>query len=474
MLVLDPHTATSAASPLQPLDGRPTVGKPGEGNATSWGAAESFFSLLTQCGCPPEAPVEPAPPAVAAPVQAMPFFGAPAVDPEADARQDGSGMGVDGAAAATVPAAATLVPMAAATIDAAPAARMTDGTNAAPCALTVWPPYGAAGPAAAARPIKAPIVSGYRPWIPAEAEPAPSLDGTLVETNRHGGLAAATLPPNKPSVPATTVAAAPTAAASTAEPEPGPPAAEGNTYTAPVLATPPTSTTPTEPANSAAEPPTGVHEIGGVETGDTPAGDNGSPPQQPRQDGKAAASAVATTPAAGETAAVTTVSGQEAMVSLAGLSVLAGAKAAVGRATPATGSATGSPDPALGNTIRAQLLAEVAAQSAGATGHEKILLQLEPEHLGKVQVQLQANGSRLEIIVQAQNAETEHALAEGAHELMEAIVGRGEGRWQQVEVRFERSPHDREQRQHRDDSRDGGQQRRGNQQGRRRDERAEG
>ncbi len=150
-----------------------------------------------------------------------------------------------------------------------------------------------------------------------------------------------------------------------------------------------------------------------------------------------------------------------------------GAGAATGGAAPTGPKVAGGVDPATGASIRAQLLAEIAAQSAGATGHERIVLQLEPDHLGKVQVQLQASGSRLEIVVQAQTPEAERALADGAHELVEAIVGRGEGRWQQVEVRFERSPGEREQRQQRDDTRGGGEQRRGNQQGRRRDERAD-
>jgi len=139
---------------------------------------------------------------------------------------------------------------------------------------------------------------------------------------------------------------------------------------------------------------------------------------------------------------------------------------------PPAATPTSDLEAATGASIRAQLLAEVAAQSAGATGHERIVLQLEPEHLGKVQVQLKASGSRLEIVVQAQNPESEQALAEGAQELVEAIIGRGEGRWQQVDVRFERSPGEREQRQSRDDTRSGGEQRRGNQQGRQRDERA--
>jgi flagellar hook-length control protein FliK len=117
--------------------------------------------------------------------------------------------------------------------------------------------------------------------------------------------------------------------------------------------------------------------------------------------------------------------------------------------------------------------AEVAAQSVGATGHERVVLQLEPEHLGKVQIQLQANGARLEILVQAQTPEAERALKEGVQELMEAIVGRGEGRWQQVDVRFERPTSEREQRQAREETRDGGEHRRGNQQGRRRDQRAD-
>jgi flagellar hook-length control protein FliK len=100
-----------------------------------------------------------------------------------------------------------------------------------------------------------------------------------------------------------------------------------------------------------------------------------------------------------------------------------------------------------------------------------MVLHLEPAHLGRVEVRLQADGQKLEIVFTAHSAEAERALTDGAKELAAAVIGGSEGRWQQVSVRHERQDGQRDERQQRqgerqdDGRRQGDQQRR--QQGRR-------
>jgi flagellar hook-length control protein FliK len=63
-----------------------------------------------------------------------------------------------------------------------------------------------------------------------------------------------------------------------------------------------------------------------------------------------------------------------------------------------------------------------------------VTLRLEPEHLGKVTLQITPRGDRLLIEFQAESAEAGAALREGRHELARALAAQT-GRWQHVEVR---------------------------------------
>jgi hypothetical protein len=511
MSTVDLVFTTGVASSLQPPEGRPSLGRPGDGNAAPWSATESFFSLLKLCGAGPVAPAEQATPLPATPGAAMPFFTMPTAETVVDTLPDVAASGAmdsilsllnPGGLAPTVPALAeqaappVATPAAAMPTGTTPTAEVVvgslsdaaddaatgastpgsttigsamvgDAETPAPCTLTVWPPYVAGATTAAARPVKAPIYSAYRPWTMPAADSPPATAPVPSPGNQCDAGAKPTPLPTGTTAPVT-IAPSPTVAAALPEVFESPAApVPPEVSIGPLPSAPPEAVGLEAPPAPMVETPVPVVESAGGTSGDP-----GAQSRQAQQEGQAAPGAAVYSAASETAAAIGATSSQLATSSAAALSVLRGVGAAISGVAPTAPNSVDSVDPATGASVRAQLLAEIATQGAGATGHERIVLQLEPAHLGKVQVQLQANGSRLEIIVLAQNPEAEKALADGAQELVEAIVGRGEGRWQQVEVRFERSPGEREQRQQRGDARDGGEQRRGNQQGRRRDDRA--
>jgi flagellar hook-length control protein FliK len=510
MATVDLVVATVATLPTPSLDGRPCPA-----SAPGWGATESFFSLLTQCGVVPAVAADSAPLPAATTGAAMPFFSMPTAQVVADPAPDAPAL-VDGemiAAAAVggaIPFSNLPTPTPDVVADPAPdAVALADGEMVAAAtagmamsaeavssqegaavsgatagdsetpaggAITVWPSYATGGPVAAARPVKGPIFAGYRPWVMQETETAPETSPDPTAGSLHGAGAKPTSPLGGVVVPAVNAPTPPVAVTTSDVYQQSAGQAPQETRVSPTPSTAPEAVASAAPATPTAESPSQESPTPVVEANGGMSADPGAQDGHAQQENQAAAEAVSKLVAAVTGVATDAVSGQLATASSAALSVLRGVTAATAGAAstaPVSANSAGSVDAAAGASIRAQLLAEVAAQSVGATGHEKIVLHLEPDHLGKVQIQLQANGSRLEIIVQAQNPEAEKALADGAQELMEAIVGRGEGRWQQVEVRFERSSSERDQRQQRDDTRDGGENRRGNQQGRRRGDRAD-
>ncbi len=123
--------------------------------------------------------------------------------------------------------------------------------------------------------------------------------------------------------------------------------------------------------------------------------------------------------------------------------------------------------------IQAQVARAMLAGGNPRGGDQTITLQLDPEHLGKVEVRLVTSGDRLEVVFTAENVEAQQALREGAKGLMQTLGGRFEGRWQHVDVKIadpsgsqrssddnETDPEDQDQSQSRDDRRDQQQRRR--------------
>lgn len=405
-----------------------------------------------------------------------------------------------------------------------PVATTTADGPSAPAARPTapgWPASAGTGPYALAKPVRAPIVATYRPWSAGQLPiPVASGAGSSQLTGADAADPSATARSQSATsatpgvvVPSTALAATQMATIQSqlaqTQPEQTQPAqAQATQPLAAQKATIQTATIQTQPdqtsaatapacdvATLPAQPSDSMAMAAGVEVtaANAPGNDSSNPTADEANAAADSASGDATTgaadaasegdddagdahghgpasqPAAVEPAEATAASG--AVPSSAGSPN--GSALLKGLATAAAGTHAQSAEPgegAFGPSIRAQVLAEIAGQSVGAAGHEKMTLQLEPAHLGKVQVQLQASGGRLEIVVQAQSAEAEKALADGAQELIEAIVGRGEGRWQQVEVRIEKNA-EREQRSPRDDTQDRGEKRGGNQQDRRRDQR---
>ena len=84
----------------------------------------------------------------------------------------------------------------------------------------------------------------------------------------------------------------------------------------------------------------------------------------------------------------------------------------------------------------AGLAAEIATGYSGKNGVQTLTVNLEPEHLGRVEVRLLAKGDHLSVRLMASNPEAESALRENIKDLTEAIQVRT-GRYQQMEVRVE-------------------------------------
>jgi hypothetical protein len=86
--------------------------------------------------------------------------------------------------------------------------------------------------------------------------------------------------------------------------------------------------------------------------------------------------------------------------------------------------------------IGSRLAAEIAAHYSDRNGIQTLTLKLESEHLGQVDVRLDAKGDHLTVRLLAATRESEAALRENIKELGEAIQKRT-SRFQQVEVRVD-------------------------------------
>ncbi len=106
-----------------------------------------------------------------------------------------------------------------------------------------------------------------------------------------------------------------------------------------------------------------------------------------------------------------------------------------------TGMAAGSiPDFGMANGLpaefQARLAGDIAAGFSNRNGIQTLVLKLDSDHLGQVDVRLQAKGDHLSVRLLAANRESEAALRGNIKELSEAIQKRT-GRFQQVEVRVD-------------------------------------
>ena len=80
------------------------------------------------------------------------------------------------------------------------------------------------------------------------------------------------------------------------------------------------------------------------------------------------------------------------------------------------------------------------SQPLGGRGEQRLTLQLDPEHLGRVEVRMVSTGDRLEVVIQAESPAAGQVLRENVQDLIRALSGRFEGRWQHVDVRVQEAP----------------------------------
>ncbi len=86
--------------------------------------------------------------------------------------------------------------------------------------------------------------------------------------------------------------------------------------------------------------------------------------------------------------------------------------------------------------IRSRLATDIAANFSDRNGLQTLTFKMEPDHLGRVDVRLEARANHLSVRLLAANQESADALRENLKELTEAIQKRT-GRFHQVEVRVE-------------------------------------
>lgn len=95
-----------------------------------------------------------------------------------------------------------------------------------------------------------------------------------------------------------------------------------------------------------------------------------------------------------------------------------------------------SPPVEMSTNMVAHLAADIANAYTEKNGVQTLTMNLEPDHLGRVEVRLQARGDQLSVRLVAASPEAESAMRENLKDLTEAIQTRT-GRYQQVEVRVE-------------------------------------
>ncbi len=86
--------------------------------------------------------------------------------------------------------------------------------------------------------------------------------------------------------------------------------------------------------------------------------------------------------------------------------------------------------------IRSQVLQAMQQMEGLSDGKGVIKLQLDPAHLGKIEVTIQRKGQQLEVTFKVESAAAEQALRERSSELGQAILGKGTS-WNNVNVTIE-------------------------------------
>ena len=105
--------------------------------------------------------------------------------------------------------------------------------------------------------------------------------------------------------------------------------------------------------------------------------------------------------------------------------------------------------------IRSQVVRHLASGLTPGSGSEKVSVQLNPEALGRVDVEFTARGDHLSVVITAHSGEAEHALREGVRELSDAIMDKA-ARFQSVDVKVDVRDGQDQKQESRSDQRQGG------------------
>lgn len=117
--------------------------------------------------------------------------------------------------------------------------------------------------------------------------------------------------------------------------------------------------------------------------------------------------------------------------------------------------------------IRQQVVRGLASRLDPAGNTQKLVIRLNPEALGQVDVEFTTRGNQLSVLITASGAEAEQALREGVRELTDAIQDKAV-RFQGVDVKIEQREGQDSRQENRNDARQDGQRGKSNQQGGRR------
>jgi hypothetical protein len=91
--------------------------------------------------------------------------------------------------------------------------------------------------------------------------------------------------------------------------------------------------------------------------------------------------------------------------------------------------------------IRSQLASDITARFTQLSGRQSLTLTLETDHLGKLDIQLEARGGQLRVRLLAANGEAQAALQGSREELAENIQKQS-SRFHQVEVKVDLRPNE--------------------------------
>jgi flagellar hook-length control protein FliK len=97
---------------------------------------------------------------------------------------------------------------------------------------------------------------------------------------------------------------------------------------------------------------------------------------------------------------------------------------------------------AVPKSVQAQLLQQVLQHDlqtgTGSVRTEQLSLQLDPPHLGRLDIHLKQEGQQLIVTVRAELPETEAIMREGSKDLIDGLLNRGR-HWTDVSLRWEKS-----------------------------------